>query len=60
MTKRHEIDLTGTRLHRALRNLAAEATPDYVKRQERRAAYDRDFDRCEHGGDKGECAGGHR
>jgi hypothetical protein len=56
---RKEINLTGTKLHRALRNIQAECTPDDGKRQARRDAYDRDFDRCPHGGDKGDCAKGH-
>lgn len=41
-----EIDLTGSKLHRALRNAQAEATPDPAKRAERRAAFDRDFGNC--------------
>ena len=55
---RRVIDLTGTTVHRVLRNIAAETTPDPIKRQERRDAYNRDFDRCEHGGDPEDCHGG--
>ncbi|QYN41029.1 hypothetical protein K1T35_47665 (plasmid) [Pseudonocardia sp. DSM 110487] len=43
---RLQVDLTGTKLHRALRNLAAEVTPNYEKRQERRRAFDIEFGNC--------------
>ena len=54
MTRR-VVDLTGTTVHRVLRNIAAETTPDAGKRKERRDAYDHQFGRCEHGGDPNEC-----
>lgn len=46
MARRNEVDLTGSRAHRALRNLAAECTPNDDKRKERREAFDRDFGNC--------------
>lgn len=56
---RKVVDLTGSKLHRTLRNIQAECTPNDLDRQLRRAAFNRDFDRCEHGGDKDDCARGH-
>lgn len=41
-----EIDLTGSKLHRFLRNQVAELTPNYDKRQERRDRFDADFGNC--------------
>lgn len=50
-----EVNLTGGKLHRALRDAAAEMTPDYSKRQERRAKFDKDFGNCEHGNPPAKC-----
>lgn len=52
-----EIDLTGTEVHRKLRSAAAEATPDPVRRDQRRRAHDLEFGRCPHGGKQDECHG---
>lgn len=43
---RKVIDLTGSKLHRALRNIQAETTRNDLDRQLRRAAFDRDFGNC--------------
>jgi hypothetical protein len=54
---RREIDLTGGRLHRFLRNVQAETTPDPSKRRDRREAFDREFGNCYcgTGAPQGEC-----
>ena len=43
---RREIDLSGGKVHRALRNIAAECTPNDEKRRGRREKFDRDFGNC--------------
>lgn len=49
MAKRREIDLTGTKLHLALRAAAVNTTRDPDKKQQRIEAFERDGVACRHG-----------